>query len=747
MQLILQTEPAECSLACLAMVADHHGLRMDMASLRQKFSLSLKGATLAHVIGYAQRLSFSARPLRLELEELGELRLPCILHWDLNHFVVLEKVQRKWFGGKANTKSKSPSPRPSPADAGEGANRSGRTGGVVVTILDPAVGRRTLSLDQISSHFTGVALELSPTPEFQPADARARIKLRQLTGRIVGLKGTLLRIFALALALELLALLMPMTTQWVIDEAIVTGDRDLLVLIVVGAGLLALANFAIGTARGWIAMRLSMDVGLQWTANVFAHLTKLPVSYFEKRHLGDITSRFGSLTAIKSVLTSGAIMAVLDGIMLVATLSLMFLYSAKLTLIALAALAVYGALRWLSYRPFRDASEERLTLAAKENSFFLETIRAMTPLKLFNAGSERMARWQNLAVDVQNRDVTTAKMNLWFASGNTLIFGLEGALLLLIGGLAVLDRQMTVGMLMAFMAYKSQFAGRATALVNLAIEVKMLSLHAERLADIVLEPPEQAAAVETDLSRITPTLELRNVSFRYGEGEPWVLKELNLNIPAGENLAIVGASGCGKTTLVKILLGLLKPQEGDVRIGGENASIAIGQLGLSQYRQLVGTVMQDDALLSGSVAENIMFFTAQPDYPRMEAAAQLAQVHADITAMPMGYQTLVGEMGSTLSGGQKQRVLLARALYKQPKILALDEATSHLDVENEKRVNAALAGLKLTKITVAHRPDTIASASRVVVLEAGKVVRDIRRAVEPQQPLVQPLPDAVLQPG
>jgi ATP-binding cassette, subfamily B, bacterial CvaB/MchF/RaxB len=737
MQLILQTEPAECSLACLAMVADHHGLRLDMASLRQKFSLSLKGATLAHVIGYAQRLGFSARPLRLELEELGELRLPCILHWDLNHFVVLEKVERKWFGERvrSNAKSKAPSPQPSPADTVEGAK-------TVITILDPAAGRRTLTLDQISPHFTGVALELAPTPEFQPADARARIKLRQLTGRIVGLKGTLLRIFALALALELLALLTPMTTQWVIDEAIVTGDRDLLVLIVVGAGLLALANFAIGTARGWIAMRLSMDVGLQWTANVFAHLTKLPVSYFEKRHLGDITSRFGSLTAIKSVLTSGAIMAVLDGIMLVATLSLMFLYSAKLTLIALAALAVYGALRWLSYRPFRDASEERLTLAAKENSFFLETIRAITPLKLFNAGSERMARWQNLAVDVQNRDVTTAKMNLWFASGNTLIFGLEGALLLLIGGLAVLDRQMTVGMLMAFMAYKSQFAGRATALVNLAIEVKMLSLHAERLADIVLEPPEQAAAVETDLSRITPTLELRNVSFRYGEGEPWVLKELNLNIPAGENLAIVGASGCGKTTLVKILLGLLKPQEGDVRIGG----IPIGQLGLSQYRQLVGTVMQDDALLSGSVAENIMFFTAQPDYPRMEAAATLAQVHADITAMPMGYQTLVGEMGSTLSGGQKQRVLLARALYKQPKILALDEATSHLDVENEKRVNAALAGLKLTKITVAHRPDTIASASRVVVLEAGKVVRDIKRAVEPQQPLVQPLPDAVLQP-
>jgi ATP-binding cassette subfamily B protein RaxB len=513
----------------------------------------------------------------------------------------------------------------------------------------------------------------------------------------------------------------PMTTQWVIDEAIVSGDTHLLIVIVLGAGILALTDFALRTARGWISLRLSMDVGLQWTANLFAHLTRLPVSYFEQRHLGDITSRFGSLDAIKHVLTTGAVEAMLDGLMLFATLGLMLMYSWQLTLIAAAALLLYGLLRWASYRPFRDANEERIVLGAKESSHFMETIRAVTPLKLFGRETERLARWQNLAVDVQNRDLRTAKMELLFGTGNTLIFGVESALLLLIGGLAVIANELTVGMLMAFMAYKANFARRATALIDLAVQIKMLSLHAERLADIALEKPEAPVPAETDLSRISPSIELINVKFRYGEGEPWVLDGVSLKIEAGENLAIVGPSGCGKSTLLKIMLGLHQPQEGEVRVGG----IPVRQLGLAQFRQLVGTVMQDDVLLAGSLAENIAFFDTHPKQERIEAAAQLAAIHNDIAQMPMGYQTLVGDMGSSLSGGQKQRVLLARALYKGPKILALDEATSHLDVDSERAVNGAIKNMRLTRITIAHRPETIANARRVVALAGGKMVRDM----------------------
>ena len=331
-------------------------------------------------------------------------------------------------------------------------------------------------------------------------------------------------------------------------------------------------------------------------------------------------------------------------------------------------------------------------------------------------------------VDVQNRDVTTRRMTLWFASTATLIAGTEGMLLLYVGGIAVLDRAMSLGMLLAFLAYRQQFGDRTTKLIDLAIEVQMLGLHAERLADIALEAPEPESSAEVEASSIVPRIELRDVSFRYADGEPWIVRHVDLVVDAGEAVAIVGASGCGKTTLLKLVLGLHEPTEGEIRVGSRGDSMPIRQLGHTAWRSLIGTVMQDDALLSGSLADNIACFDPKPERVAIETAARLAAVHDDIVALPMGYETLIGEMGSSLSGGQRQRVLLARALYKQPKVLALDEATSHLDVDNERRVNAAIHGLALTRITIAHRPETIAAAGRVVMLDGGRIVRDVRVA-------------------
>ena len=222
----------------------------------------------------------------------------------------------------------------------------------------------------------------------------------------------------------------------------------------------------------------------------------------------------------------------------------------------------------------------------------------------------------------------------------------------------------------------------------------------------------------TDTSRLVASITLRNVRFRYAEGEPWVIDGVNLHIPSGQSVALVGPSGCGKTTLCKIILGLLEPTEGEILID----NIPIKQLGLANYRELVGTVMQDDVLLSGSIIDNIMFYDLPGDFERAFECARLAAIHDDIMAMPMGYQTVIGDMGSSLSGGQKQRVLLARALYKRPRILALDEATSHLDVNNERRVSQAINQLQLTRIIVAHRPETIQSAQRIVAMDGGRVV-------------------------
>ena len=696
----LQTESSECGLACLAMVASHYGYHTDLADLRRQFSISLKGATLAQLMRHATAMQLSSRPLRLELDELGELALPCILHWNLNHFVVLKKVTKSLRGK------------------------------ITLVLLDPAVGERKVSLEEASQHFTGVALELTPSASFKPKDERKQIAIRDLTGHIVGLRRALVQVMLLALALEIFAIASPLFNQFVVDEVIVSGDRELLTVLVFGFALLMVTQTAISLARSWFLMRWSMDIGYQWSGRVFAHLIRLPVSYFEKRHLGDVVSRFGSIGAIQGTLTSLFVESALDGLMALLALGMMLLYSPKLSALVAVGVMLYAILRWVSYQPFREASQERLVLSSKESSHFLESIRAITPLKLYGREEERQARWQNLKMDVQNRDIKTQKMSIIFKVSNTAIFGVQGLALFYIGAGLVMQNALSVGMLLAFSSYAGTFSGRIFSLIDLFINLKMLSLHSERLADIVLEETEQDPSnvqPETDLSRLTTNIELRNLKFRYAEGEPWVLNGINLTIPAGQSIALVGPSGCGKTTLCKIILGLLKPTEGEVLLDG----IPIKQLGLAQYRQLVGTVMQDDVLLAGSIQDNISFFDAHTNADQAQQCAKQAAIHDEIAAMPMGYQTLVGDMGSSLSGGQKQRVLLARALYKQPKILALDEATSHLDINNEHKVNQALANLKLTRIMVAHRPETINAAERVVALQGGQAVEV--RAAKPQE--------------
>ncbi len=675
------------------MVATQHGLHVDLPDLRRRFPVSLKGATLQQLITHAGSLNFSSRALRLDLHELAQLQLPCILHWDLNHFVVLKKV-----------------------------------GNNTITVLDPAVGERKLPLAEVSRHFTGVALELTPNADFKPVDQRQRVALSALTGKVLGLKRSLLQIFAVAVVLELFAIASPLLNQLVVDDAIATHDMDLLSVLIIGFALLLVVQTAVGLARSWMVMVLGQSLSLQWAGNVFAHLVKLPVEYFEKRHLGDVVSRFGAVGAIQRTLTTSVIEAVLDGIMGLAALGMMLLYSPKLTAVVAASVLVYGLLRWVVYQPFREAAAERLVVAARENTHFLETLRAITPLKLFGREQERRARWQNLLVEVQNRDVRTAKMNIWFSTANTFVFGIENLLVFWWGaGLvmqsgspssAALVSPFTIGMLFAFISYKGQFTGRVSALINYAVEIKMLSLHAERLGDIVLTPAEKDDVPFNDLAHLMPSIELKNVSFRYGDGEPWVLKDVDLTLAAGQSVAIVGPSGCGKTTLLKVLLGLQNPQEGEVLYGG----IPVKHLGLQNYRRRIGTVMQEDTLMAGSIADNICFFDVSPNQQGIQTCASMAAVHDDIAKMPMGYQTLVGDMGSSLSGGQKQRVLLARALYKQPQVLALDEATSHLDIGNEQRVTQSLAALPITRIIVAHRPETIAGAQRVVAMQQGGVV-------------------------
>jgi ATP-binding cassette subfamily B protein RaxB len=686
MRPILQAEATECGLAALAMVASAHDLRAGLPALRRRFPASLKGARLDQLIHIAQQLGFRTRALRLEVADLSKLTLPCILHWDLNHFVVLAKAGRS-----------------------------------KLTVMDPAVGERRLDRATISRHFTGVALELWPSANFEPCKPPPAMRLRQLTGRITDLWPALAQLLALSLALQAFVVLAPFFMQWVVDQVLVSADRGLLTVLVVGFSLALPLQVAIGLLRGWAVTHLSARLGMQWMGNVFAHLLRLPLDFFGRRHMGDISSRLGSVQVIQKTLTTGFVEAVIDGFMALVTLALMLVYSGRLALVTLLAVALYLAIRATAYRPLRDRSERQLVAAARQQTHLLESLRGMQSLKIAGEEARRHASYDNLLVETVNQEIRVARMGLGFNAASQLVFGAERIAVIALGATLTLNNAFSVGMLIAYLAYKDQFAQRMAALIDRCIELRMLRLHGERLADIVATAPEEADRCDPAPPANT-RIEVEGLCFRHAEGDPWLLQDLSFAVQPGESVAIVGPSGCGKTTLLKLLLGLLRPCAGTIRIGGQD----LRRLRPRALRGIAGVVMQDDQLFAGSLAENISFFDAARDPQRVEAAARLAVLHEEIAAMPMAYESLIGDMGSALSGGQKQRIMLARALYRQPRLLFLDEATSHLDVRAERAVSAAIAALNLTRVIVAHRPETIASCDRVLVLQQGRIARELR---------------------
>lgn len=683
---ILQAEVAECGLASVAMVALYHGHRFEMSDLRRRVPISSKGATLPSLINIAQALQLDSRALKLDMDALDQLALPCVLHWDMNHFVVLKRIGRR-----------------------------------TIVIHDPAVGERRMTPREFSKHFTGVALELTPAADFRPVNVRQPLRLRQLLGHVIGLRRGVAQVLGLGLALEIVAIALPFQLQWIVDQALLAADRDLIAALSGGFLLLVLLQAGIAALRGWLIATLSTHLNFQWLGNVFAHLLKLPISYFDKRHLGAIQSYFGSITQIQHTLTTGFAQALVDGVLVVGTAAMMALYSPGLTAVAVAAVALYAGIRAWVFRSLRDATAERIVCEGKQQTHFLETVRGIQAVRLFGRDNERRMGWMNMLADEFNAQLRMEKLGVVQRTANIAIFGVETVIVVWLAGLAVLRTEFTLGMLFAFLAYKAQFSLRMAALVDKLFEFSMLRLHTERVADIVQSAPERDdVAAELDLSRTDTSIELRGVSFCYSPTEPDVLTDINLTIAAGECVAITGASGGGKTTLTKLILGLFEPTTGEVRLGGH----PLRRIGLKNYRSLIGTVMQDDTLYTGSIADNISFFDPQPDAARIEACARMAAVHAEILEMPMAYNSLVGDIGSGLSGGQKQRICLARALYRQPRILVLDEATSHLDVLNERSINETIKAMKLTRIIIAHRPETIDMADRVIVLEHGRVARD-----------------------
>ncbi|MEE4408886.1 MULTISPECIES: peptidase domain-containing ABC transporter [unclassified Serratia (in: enterobacteria)] len=689
---IQQTQSAECGLACIGMIASFYGHSIDMVSLRRRFSTSLKGATLADIMLMASRLGMVGRALRLDLDELAKLRQPCILHWDLNHFVVLKSVSKD-----------------------------------KITVHDPARGKRDVPMDEVSRCFTGVALELLPSASFKKASEKESISMLKLIGNVTGIKSAFAQIMILSIALEVFGILSPFYMQWVMDQVLVSADYDLLTLLGTGFIIIMILQNIIAALRSWVTTWFSSLLSVQWTTNVCSHLLGLPMSYFEERHIGDVVSRFGSISTIQSTLTGRFISSILDGVMAIVTLGMLFAYSSSLTWLVLGLFLAYMIIRWVAFSPFRQANEDQIVASARAQSQLLESIRGVQAVKLNNKQETRIAAYANALVEATNKGIAIERLSIGFSTLQGTISSVGRIVLVWLAATQVLEGNFTSGMLVAYVSFSDQFMSRASGLVDAVIEFTMLRLHGERLADIVLTDTEQdmesTVALPATLSdRSAPAVNIENLCFRYSETEPLVINHCNFSIRPGESVAIIGPSGQGKTTLAKLLLGLLKPESGIITIDG----LDIRKIGMHNYRERIGCVMQDDILFAGSIADNICFFDSVPDQALIEKSATIAQIHTDILAMPMGYHSLVGDMGSSLSGGQIQRVLLARALYRQPDFLILDEASSHLDIERERFINDSIKSMSITRIIIAHRPETIRSADRVILLSQG-VAQEIEK--------------------
>jgi ATP-binding cassette subfamily B protein RaxB len=613
--------------------------------------------------------------------------MPCILHWDIKHFVVLEKIAGRRY-----------------------------------VISDPAKGRLHLTLEQVSNHFTGVALELYPDLEFSSTQISRRVSvLRKLANGVPGIRKSLLYVVICALGAELLTVLLPLFVRVIFDRVLSTSDVDFLKMLGIGFIIIIISHAFINLMRGLILSNLTTIINLTWTLSLFRHLMALPEEFYKRRTLGDVSSKFGSLSKIQQTISSKFISAILDSIFSIITLTVIFYFSPIISYIAISFSAVYLIAQTVNFRSLQFENWSYTDAASRQSSKLYEAIRGSQTIKLNNLKGviskfymHDLTKAASLSAGLQNSE-------LYFRVFGEGLTNLERVAILWVGATYVVAGDLSAGALMASLMYCSQFSARAHRLVDYSIEVKLLRAHSDRVADIIDSRPEPGHDTEYFGKIETSDIEFRNVFFRYSPSDPWVLNGASFKIKHGESVALTGPSGSGKSTIAKLITGLHDPSSGSIHIGG----VDIRHLGKKELRSLVASVMQDDTLFAGTLFENISLFEDSATPSNVEMAANLASIDKDIMKMPLAYNTLVGDMGTIFSGGQRQRLLLARAIYRQPSILVLDEATSHLDSTIERAINEGIRALKCTKISIAHRRETIESADRQLFLSRG-VVKDVK---------------------
>lgn len=687
-----QMEAVECGAASLAMVLGAHGRHRPLVDLRQACGVSRDGANALALLRAAREEGLEAEAVKVEAEHLADLPVPAILHWNFNHFLVLERVTSR--------------------------------GAVLV---DPALGRRRASREELDRAFTGVALAFAPTDDFQPLPKR-RPSLGRYGDLLRAARPHLLQLLAVSLMLQGIGLLFPMANQILLDRVIAPKQEPWLWGLAFGLGAATVSKVLLALVRSWVIQGLQTHFDQELLAGFLGHLLQLPLSFFLQRTPGDLQQRVQSNVQLRALFTSRSVSALLDVFLLLGYATLMAAYQPLLGALVLGFGALRVAVLWVQMDRNQQSMAGEMAAGGREAGALVEALSSLETLKASGAEGHMTRRTADRMVERINAGLLRRNLDLFAGQASVLIQGLAGATILWVGGSLVVQERMTVGVYAAFIALQSLFLGPLDSLLSAAGQLQFVGNHLMRLDDVLDTPPEPSGT--WDPGRLAGAVSIEGVTFGYSPGGPPVLQDITVDIRAGEKVALVGPTGAGKSTLARLMLGMHVPGTGRIRFDGRDLS----ELELSSLRRQMGVVLQDTFLFDDTVRANLSLNDPSLPESRLVWAARMACVWDVVEALPKGLDSRVGENGSLLSGGQRQRLALARALAHEPSILLLDEATSALDLDTEAKLHANLASLGCTRILIAHRLATVMDADRILVVEAGRIVQSGRYAELASQP-------------
>jgi ATP-binding cassette subfamily B protein len=683
---IAQIDEMDCGAASLGMICRHFGRKVSLARIRQLCHTATDGTSLKALCRAATELGLAARALKVSLRNLPHLPLPAIIHWEGNHWMVLYDVDEKF-----------------------------------VRVADPASGLRRIPRKEFEQKWSGYAALFDYTIAFEQTP-ESKATLTWLLPFFAKFRRILLQVLLLAVAVSILSLLFPVFTEMVVDKVIVEKDIGLLKTILLGMGAVLFFVQASSLAQEYLLSFAAVRLDTAILDFLSRQLLSLPMTYFTSRRTGDIQRRLDGARQVRQFAVGNGVGALLALIQLTGALCLMMLYSTSLMLAFLATTPLYGVLMYFSRKVLRPLFADVEESQGKYSSHQIDAIKGIEAVKAAAAESVFRDMMLNQFLAVSRKIFRSSFIVMSYDSVLTTIGMLSTAIFLWVGANQVISGQLSIGGFVAFSSLTAMAYAGIMRTLGIWDNMQFASVLLNRLNDIFEQEPEQGH----DRSRLTPVhslegrIELRNISFKYGGPEsPDILKGITMDIAPGRMVALVGRSGCGKTTLIKLIAGLLEPTEGTILFD----NVDLKSLSYRDVRRHIGMVLQENHIFNETIARNISFGDAEPDLDRVLWAAQAAASHDFIMRLPLGYETKIGESGLSLSGGQKQRVAIARAIYNNPPVLIFDEATSALDTESERAIQDNLGRLMVgrTTIVIAHRLSTVREANAIVVLEKGSV--------------------------